>query len=415
MKKFLLATILTIAALAAAGCGGLTNTDWATQLPDAGSSGTGDELQAALDRYAGALVSKDRDGFLSVIDAENTDFTSRQDVLFSNLQAVPFQEYSITITSRSDAGGGTVLVKVNIAYTLAGSFSELPDPERAAYHMVRKEDGWKLSGDASEQALGKKRATGLEDFGPVIVTEGEHVIVLSHPAQAGISAEARDLSDSAYPRLTDTLPGLELPKVPIRIFGGMGQIEQSYPGGWQEWTGGASRPLGSAAGQGGEIIIDAGTFRETASYGTGYNGRMLAHELTHVALFPEQGSRTPPFLVEGLADYVAGIEPVVLLREKMRSGETFSPTLSDLYQPSGFSTLLSTEAATLAYEEADLAVEYLVITYGNEAILDLLREFRERSGEEIDQGQLVDEVFREVLGVGWGDFEDPWRDYVLRG
>lgn len=411
----ILAALFTVAA--PSGCGeAALNTDWATDISAmAGGSATSDEIQAALDLYAEALVSKNREQFLSVIDAENVEFASRQDQLFANLTNMPFQDYSFTAISQSDAGGGTVLVKVETAYTLAGSFSGLPDPERAAYYMVRKESGWKLSGDVTAQALGKPQAARIEDFEAVVVTEGRHVIVLSHAAQAGVAAEIRDLADAAYPRLVETLPGVELPKVPIRLFSNMGQIELAYPGGWQEWTGGASRPLGSSREQGGEIIVDAGVYRETADSGTGYNGRMLAHEMTHVALFPESSSRTPPFLVEGLADYVAGIEPVILLRQKLRSGEAVSPTLSDLYQPSGFQTLLTTEAATLAYESSDLAVEYLELTYGNQAVLRLLRQFKERGHESIDQDQLVNEIFNEVLGVSWEEFERAWRDYVLQG
>lgn len=418
MKKTLcriaLCCIVLTLVLLTAGCGEeLSNTDWATRLT--ATENGGDELQQALDVYAGALVSKDRDEFLSVVDPENVAFTQGQDAIFTNLQEVPFADYRISVTSKSEAGADTFLVKVDIAYTLDGSFDKLPEPERAAFYMVRKESGWKLSGDASLQALGKPRDAGLEDFGPVVVTEGAHVIVLSHAAASGLAAQIRDLSDAAYPRLQETIPGLDMPKVPIRLFDDMGQIEKAYPGGWQEWTGGASRPLGADAGQGGEIIVDAGTYREAESYGDGYNGRMLGHELTHVALFPESDVRTPPFLVEGLADYVGGIEPVILLREKLRSGESFSPVLSDLYQPSGFSTLLTTEAATLAYEESDLAVEYLVNTYGSEAVIDLLRQFKERSYDDTDQSQLVDEVFRDVLGVSWDEFENAWRDYVLRG
>lgn len=395
------------------GCGtAVENTDWATQLSAEGG-GASDEIQAALDSYSGALENKDRAAFLAAVDPENVDYTNRQNALYTNLEAVPFAQYSISVTSIANVGPDTVQVKVDVAYTLVDSFSSLPEPERAAYYLVRKESGWKISGDASEAALGKKRAAGLEDFGQVMVTQGQHVIVLSHPVQADIATEARDLADAAYPRLKDTLPGLDLPKVQVKVFDDMNQLGLAYPGGWQEWTGGASMPLGSGSGQGGEIIIDAETYREADSYSDGYNGRMLAHELTHIALFPDTNSRTPPFLVEGLADYVAGIEPVILLRQKLRSGESFSPTLRDLYQPTGFTTLLTTDAATLAYEESDLAVEYLEKTYGNEAVLRLLREFRDRGNESIDQDRLVDEVFREVLGVSWDEFENAWRSYVI--
>ena len=142
---------------------------------------------------------------------------------------------------------------------------------------------------------------------------------------------------------------------------------------------------------------------------------MLSHELTHIALFPLGGNRTPPFLIEGLADYVAGIEDYGELQRQLRGGSGFSPTLSDLYQPGGFTALLSTEAATLAYEEADSAVALLEKKYGNEQTLDLLREFKRREGDTLSQETLVDEVFRSTLGTGWNDFENEWRQYVSGG
>lgn len=415
-KISLLLLLAVVTVTGAAGClAEAENIDWATRLSTTPSDGGGDEVQSILDTYARSLVDKNRDDFLSVIDPESPDFLHQQEQLYANLEAVPLQEYVIEVLSKTETGPDTAIVKVASAYSLKDSFSALPDPDRSAFYLVRRENGWKLSGDASEEALGKPADASLESFGQVTVTEGVHVIVLSHPSQASIAAEVRDMADAAYPRLQETLPGLDLPKVPVRVFDDMEQIDKAYPGGWQEWTGGASRQLGSSDDQGGEIIVDAVTYRETSSYSPDYNRTMLAHELTHVALFRESGYRTPPFLVEGLADYVAGIEPVILLRDKLRSGEPFSPTLSDLYQPSGFSTLLTTEAATLAYEESDTAVEYLEKTYGNEAVLELLRQFKSRSGESIDQGQLVDEVFRSALGVGWTDFESAWRAYVIQG
>jgi hypothetical protein len=118
-------------------------------------------------------------------------------------------------------------------------------------------------------------------------------------------------------------------------------------------------------------------------------------------------------VVEGLADHVAGIEDVVLLKERLQAGGAFSPTLRDIYQPGGFSALLTTEAATLAYEEADTAVALMENKYGNEKVLALLREFRRRESDKLDQSVLVDEVFRSVLGISWNEFEEEWRRYVL--
>jgi len=113
------------------------------------------------------------------------------------------------------------------------------------------------------------------------------------------------------------------------------------------------------------------------------------------------------------SDYVAGIEDVVLLKNRLQTGVDFSPALRDIYQPGGFSALLTTDAATLAYEEADTAVALLEEKYGNEKVLALLREFRRRENDQLDQSVLVDEVFGSVLGISWNDFENDWRRFVL--
>jgi len=414
LKKYLPFFMLLILAvlLVVSGCGAPANVSWATPSDGESARTNSGDIQTALDTYARALVDKDLEGFLSVIDAGNPSYLQQQQEMYSRLEAVPFSDYRIEASSQSETAPGTVVVKVNIASTLRESFTELPAGERAAFLLVRSDDGWKISGDATEQALGRKVNAGLEDFGPIAVLTGDHVIVLYHPSRESTAMAVRDKTEAAFPQLEKTLPRIDLPKVPIRIYDDKQQIDLAYPGQWQTWAGGAARALGSGAAQGGEIIINSGIYNNTDSDNDGYNSIMLAHELTHVALFPQQGARTPPFLIEGLADYVAGIQPVSLLRGKLRAGGSFSPQLSDLYEPGGFSALLTTEAATLAYEESDTAVAYLEERFGNEKIMSLLREFKRRENDSGNQDRLVDEVFRSELGLGWGDFERDWSRYV---
>ncbi|MHB8923110.1 MAG: gluzincin family metallopeptidase, partial [Thermoleophilia bacterium] len=340
-------------------------------------------------------------------------FYSQQADLFDRLAAVPYSRYQISVTSQAQTGPENITVKVETAFTYEGSFPDLPDPERGAFSLTRIDGGWKISSDATATALGKPRDARLEDFAPVLVLEDDRVIVLYHAQTTGVATQVARLTAAAFPRLEAALPGERLPKVSVRIFDNKDQIDKAFPGKWSEWTGGASRQLGETAGQGGEILIDAGTFTDVNGYNPAYNPMMLAHELTHIALFPQSGARTPPFLVEGLADFVGGAEDVALLRDKMHRGEQFSPTLKDLYQPGGFSALLTTEAATLAYQQSDLAVTLLERDYGNEKVLQLLREFQRRSNESTDQNQLVNEVFLSVLGISWSDFENEWRRFVV--
>jgi hypothetical protein len=413
LRIILLAAILA-ATLLVSGCmgGDPPNINWATPA-GTNAAGNGDGIQEALDTYSQALIDKDRVRFAGVLDPGNPGFTAQELQRFDRLIDVPFDRYYLNLINQSESAPGTVVAKVATAYTLRGGFTELPDLERTAYLLIKGNDGWKLSGDASEQALGKKQDARFEDFGRVEVLNGDRAIVLYHASDRAIADEALQMTEASLPRLEEVITGANLPKVPVKIFAGKDEINQTFPGKWQEWTGGAARQLGEKTEQGGEVIIDAQVFARTNKSDPGYNQKMLAHELTHIALFPLTGNRTPPFLIEGLADYVAGIEDFDLLKDQLRRGGSFSPTLQDIYQPGGLRALLTTEAATLAYEEADTAVALLEQRYGNEKVLELLREFRRREQSSQNQDILVGEVFLSVLGVGWNDFEHDWRRYVL--
>jgi len=414
MKTTVYLVLLASIVFLAPGCLGNqpANMDWAAPAVTTGSGDT-DGIQRVLDTYANALVTKDRNKFASILDPASPAFAAQELERFDRLIDVPFDQYNLGLISQSQTSPGAAAVKVASAYTLRGSFTELPDLDQSAYFMVKGNDGWKLSGDANEQLLGKKREAQFEDFGKVDVLGGDHTIVLYHAPDRAMAEMAQRMTEASVPRLVEVIPGTRLPQVMIKVYSGADEINQSFPGKWQEWTASASRQLGENAGQGGEIIIDAQVLADTNASNPSYNQRLLAHELTHIVLFPQTGNRTPPFLIEGLADYIGGIEDKSLLKERLSSGNQFSPTLRDIYQPGGFTALLSTEAATLAYEEADTAVALLEKKYGNDKVLELLREFRRREQDSVNQDTLVNDTFMSVLGVSWNDFESEWRDYVL--
>ncbi len=408
ISALLLAVLLAVL-LPAPSCSRTGDIPWAAPR-GAAEAGIEEELTRLLDAYGSALVGKDRDAFLATIDPAAADFQAAQARFFDRVQQVPFADYRLRLDSVSDSGGQTV-AKVSVSYTLENSFSTYTEPERAAFYVARTGDGLRLAGDATEAALGRQRNVHLEDFGRINFLEGGHSLVFFLDGDDAVARTARDRVDQAWPQLTAVLPGVELPKVPVWIYHDQQQIDAVYPGEWQDWVGGASRSYGGASG--GEIILDAGTFTEIAAYDPDYNRKMIVHELTHVALFGVSSARAPPFLEEGLADYVAGFEVSPRLANIIAGGGDPVPSLRDLSRPGGFEVLLDDESAWLAYEVADTAVAYLEEKYGNEQVMALLREFRQRELDQLDQDQLVEEVFQSVLGIGWQEFEDGWRRYVL--
>ena len=390
------------------------NRDWATKTSN--TPGTDQEqLQTLLSSYGQALADKDRGRFAGLLDPGSPDFVKQQLALFDRMKDVPFASYDIHLDSRITQQPGTVTAKVSVSWTLAGSFTAPPAPDRAAFTLVKRPDGWKLAADVTQQALGRPRAIQLWDLGAVAALKGDHILALYHPGQEATARQLVSQGDAAWPRLTRALPGTSLPLIPVLVFDDKSQIDQAFPGQWQEWTGGAARKLGPAPDQGGEIIIDSALYQQANGTVPDYDARMIGHEMTHVATFPEQGAVTPPFLVEGLADYVGGEKHASLLQQELAAGDQLDPSLADLCQPSGFQALLSSKAADLAYEEADTAVLYLEQKYGDGRTLALLREFKRREDDHTAQQQLVDEVFRSVLGSGFSDFENGWRHFVLSG
>jgi hypothetical protein len=162
-----------------------------------------------------------------------------------------------------------------------------------------------------------------------------------------------------------------------------------YP---QEWTGGVAYPrLG---------IVAIGISPTNLDWGK----RAMAHELAHLVvhemiLNPYSG--LPRWLDEGLAMYAEG---------PMES--TFADALSDaiyrgqlLSVPSLASPFSAYSGnAALAYAQSYSLVEYLVITYGQPKMLELLHTF--------GQGMGYDDALEAVYGFDMATLDELWREYA---
>ncbi len=137
---------------------------------------------------------------------------------------------------------------------------------------------------------------------------------------------------------------------------------------------------------------------------------VLAHEFTHVAARDVTTERTPAWLVEGLADFVAyrrtAQPPSILAAEltaRLRAG----------YRPSALPTSaqLSAEAAEAprAYAEAWLACRYIADRWGVPA---LLRLYRLAGTAPLEGTTDVPGLFTSVLGTDAAGFTAGWAQYV---
>ncbi len=134
-------------------------------------------------------------------------------------------------------------------------------------------------------------------------------------------------------------------------------------------------------------------------------GRMaVAHELSHVAIYQVTANPyndLPRWLDEGLAVYAEGVVDVAFstaLYNAVQSNSLIS--VRSLASP--FSA--DSKLASLSYGESFSIVEYLISTYGQDKMLELLTVFQ--------QGSTYDSALLKVYGFDTEGLDTAWRQYV---
>lgn len=130
--------------------------------------------------------------------------------------------------------------------------------------------------------------------------------------------------------------------------------------------------------------------------------RVLRHEFVHAVLADELGPKTgaiPTWLNEGLAMQLSGDD----WPEWNRSGVNLGgarliplPMLDESWSS------LSTEAAGLAYAEADSAVHYLLEQFGMNRVQELLKRLK--------SGQSMASAMEDQLSVSYDQFQRRWTE-----
>ena len=222
------------------------------------------------------------------------------------------------------------------------------------------------------------------------LTEGE-VTIYWYEGGESFAREVMAAAHQAMARLAeDTGARLEEP-AKLYIYASAEDLRGAmiYP---QEWTGGV------AFTEHGTIAIGIAPAELT------WGKRAIAHELAHLVIHqmtlnPYIG--LPTWLDEGLAMYAEGSleQPLVAYLNKAIAQNRLISVRS-LSSP--FSAYA--EEAVLAYAQSYSLVEFLISTYGQGKMLELLNTFRQGSG--------YDEALNKVYGFDMDGLDALWRDYV---
>jgi len=381
-------------------------------------------VNSLLQRRSRAVLTRDRAAFLATVDPSGQAFRAGQTVLFDNLTKVPLEDWkeSLADTRPAMAADDGWTARLRLAYRLRGyDRRDLVYTEYLTFDR-RRGSGWVISGDGA--AHGLRDDPQIWSGGDLTVVHGRRSIVLAEDgAAAGQKARARTA---------------ELHDIADRLDAGVGTVTGVVGDRWSrhvvalvpateqkaEALAGDMRNLGDIAalatitGDAGgrtpgedRVVITPTAFGRLSALGRHV---VLTHELVHVAMGGARDSRTPMWLIEGLADYVgykdAGVATKAAGRELaglIASGDMPSaPPGRTEFAGSG-------DRLSAAYEGAWLACRMVAERHGEKALVRLYRTAEAEPGEAGDP-RVEDRALRAVLGVGSSRFDEQWRAYVRK-
>jgi hypothetical protein len=382
-----------------------------------------------LARRSSALLSRDRAAFLDTVDARApAPFRARQAAFFDNLARVPLAQWRFTVDPAHQRPVTAPVLqryhapvwrpRATLCYALRGYDDRCTErPQELTF--VQRHSRWYLgddgagSGADSGTGSGARSWRGLWDFGPVVVRQGEHSLLLGHPANAGRLAELADQVDQAVPEVTAVWGAGWAQRVVVlvpdsqqemtQLLGGSPALAEIAAVATADYTDPAS---GAVRGQ--RVVINPANLGRLGTIGRIV---VLRHEITHLATRAVTGPALPTWLVEGFADYVGYLDTGVPvgaaaqdLAAEVRRGR-YPQAL-----PADAAFRFDGRRLAQSYEESWLACRLVAEQAGSGG---LVRLYREIGTSRADSGTAVERAFRQVLGIGLAEFTDRWRATVV--
>jgi hypothetical protein len=391
-------------------------------------------LDELFERRSRAVVAGDREDFLHTVDPAATDFAARQRRLFDNLAKLPLASWRYRPTRVQATGHGGWWVRLTLRYRLRGFDAAEVSRHQYVRVIYRPGPGWTVAGDGS--ASGMVDDPEVWDSGPLTVVEGRRSLVLGTGA---LEPELRQIADriDAGVSVVSSVVGEDWSQRAVVLVPSTQEQAARLVGQPQDL--GQIAALATVTGEpdhlGDRIVVAPETFPRLNPLGRRV---VLIHELTHVATGGARDTRTPMWLVEGLADYVGykgarvrSADAAVELAREVRNGR-LPARLPDQTAFTGSSPRLSQ-----AYQESWLACRLIVGRYGEDRLWRLYQAAGGAAAAEaveedngVESGADGDDstptppagdprrreanAIRDVLGIDTTEFVSMWRDYLRR-
>ncbi|WP_431946451.1 hypothetical protein [Actinacidiphila sp. bgisy167] len=344
-------------------------------------------VRGLLERRADAVLRHDEKAYLADVTPARRA-AERQ--VFRNLGELPLASFSYRLLSTR--GADPVTAHVRLRYRLGGYDSA---PATADESLLLRPDGgghWRVAGDGDPGGQ-------LWEQGALNVVRGSRSIVLGTGDRAELAGYATD-ADRAVPQVRRAWGEKGWTgRVVLEVPSSLRQMGQLLKVPARTYADVAAVTTGEAGGNGtapaGRVIVNPEAFAGLSPFGRQV---VLTHETTHVATRAATTSRTPMWLSEGFADWVAYRDsgrPATALAPELRRDVTAAGPPRRLPADADFAP--GAPAQAQAYEGAWLACRFIADTWGADRLVELYR-----SGADP----------RRTLGIGEDALTARWRACV---
>jgi hypothetical protein len=377
-------------------------------------------IRALLERRAEAVLAGDEPAFLDTVDQGNPRFVERQRLLFRGFLRIGLSTYELRLEpswpelttdrerARYGAAASPKVFQVEERWAVRG-FDRRPAVDSLFLTFVRRDGTWRIASDSDLDDLALFSGRKLWEFGPVISLDSDHFRFLSHPDLRSAGPAVLEAAERALRTVSGRWPD----PVPARVLilaPSTGEelnrlIQATFD--LDVFVAFAYSALDRRRDWdlvGHRIILNWENF---ARYPEEAREQVLAHELLHIATREVTGPMVPVFLEEGIADWVAGDRQTLVIEARVGRG-TFDQRL-----PRDFEFIAGAdEDIAASYEESWSAATYLVDRFGAEALAELYSTLGSVRLAPGTPRYHVGEAMRDVLGLGYDEFERRWADWL---
>lgn len=361
--------------------------------------------QAVLDVRDRAVRRKDRAAFMATVARGDRAFVRRQRLWFDNVSQLPWERFRTVALTRSwpamlmdpDWGQDSTLPRIRQNTQLRG-YDNAAVSRTTGLAFGYRQGVLKIVSDRTAQG---ERFPGWSpapwDLTRLTVREGDGVLGLFDDSTKASASEVMEAVSRGIGGVSRALPFSWDQRVVVYAFGDTDVLNsfEGVPGGQIQHLGAMTFPVHARDGAAQVVGLRFTILPSSIKAGQPFLGRIIRHELTHVALGPRD-DRAPLWLSEGVAEYVGarGVAPadrriaaVAVQRANtsaavsMPSASTFNGADQDWH-----------------YALSWMACDYIAERFGEARLWDLIDAFSRGEGGAGEARQ--DEVLRDVIGFG---------------